>query len=141
MIENKKARYTYQIEDTILAGIVLLGWEMKSLDNGSCDMSGSYCVVSNNNIDATSLKIIPNGEASKYEDLREDRIRRLLLTKKEIKKINQYLLVPGRTLIPLKIFRNNRGLYKMLIGFAKGKKQHDKKEAIKEKDLKRNNYI
>ena len=141
MIENKKAKFDYNIEDTILAGIVLQGWEIKSLDNGACDMTGSYCVITADGVDITSLKIMPNGEACRYSDLNENRIKRLLFTKKEIKRIKEYLVNQGRTLVPLKIFRNNRGLYKVLIGFAKGKNQYDKRVSIKEKDLKRYDNI
>lgn len=139
MIENKKAKFNYKIDNTISAGIKLLGWEIKSLNDGKCDMSASYCIITDKGLDVTNLKLIPNLEISQFDDTNENRLKRLLLKKKELKKIKEFLLLPTHTIVPLKIYRNEKGWYKVLLGLAKGKTQYDKRVTIKDRDIKRYN--
>ena len=135
-IINRKARHEYNILEDLVAGIVLQGSEVKSIRSGKCNISDAYCYIHNGEL------ILKNAHISKYDSDRftnheELRDKKLLLTKKEITKWNQKLIVPGLTLIPLKIFVNNRGLIKVVVGLCKGKKDYDKRESIKEKDAQR----
>lgn len=135
-ILNRKARHEYNILEDLVAGIVLQGSEVKSIRAGKCNISDAYCYIHNGEL------ILKNAHISKYNSDRftnheELRDRKLLLTKKEITKWNQKLIVPGLTLIPLKVFVNNRGLIKVVVGLCKGKKDYDKRESIKEKDAQR----
>lgn len=135
-ILNRKARHEYNILEDIVAGIVLQGSEVKSIRSGKCNISDAYCYINNGEL------ILKNAHISKYDSDKftnhdELRDKKLLLTKKEITKWSQKLIVPGLTLIPLKIFINNRGLIKVVVGLCKGKKDYDKRESIKEKDIQR----
>ena len=135
-ILNRKARYEYEIIKEYVAGIVLLGSEVKSIRDGKCNISDSYCYVNNSEI------FIKNCHISKYDsdvftNHDETRERKLLLTKKEIKDLYKDTLAPGLTIIPLKIFINERGLIKITIALCRGKKLYDKRETIKERDLNR----
>lgn len=135
-ILNRKARHEYNILEDLVAGIVLQGSEVKSIRAGKCNISDAYCYIHNGEL------ILKNAHISKYDSDRftnheELRDKKLLLTKKEITKWNQKLIVPGLTLIPLKVFVNNRGLIKVVVGLCKGKKDYDKRESIKEKDAQR----
>ena len=134
-IVNRKAKYEYTIIETLIAGILLQGSEVKSIRAGKCNISDSYCYIHNNEI------WLKNCHISKYDsDIftshDELRDRKLLLTKKEIRKWNQELIKPGMTIIPLKIFCE-KGLLKILIGLCKGKHEYDKRESIKERDAKK----
>ena len=134
-ILNRKARYDYEIEDTYEAGIVLTGTEIKSIRMGKVNLKDSYAIIRNEEI------FLLNTHISSYEkgnifNHEEDRTRKLLLHKKEILKLRDKLEVEGYTLVPLKIyFVKNKA--KVLIGVAKGKKNYNKKETIKERDIKR----
>ncbi len=135
-ILNRKARHEYNILEDLVAGIVLQGSEVKSIRAGKCNISDAYCYIHNREL------ILKNAHISKYDSDKftnheELRDKKLLLTKKEITKWNQKLIVPGLTLIPLKVFVNNRGLIKVVVGLCKGKKDYDKRESIKEKDAQR----
>ena len=130
-ILNRKARYDYEIEDTYEAGIVLTGTEIKSIREGKVNIKDSYAIIRNNEIYLLNTHI--EGNIFNHE---EDRTRKLLLHKKEILKLRDKLEVEGYTLVPLKIyFVKNKA--KVLIGVAKGKKNYNKKETIKERDIKR----
>ena len=134
-IVNRKAKYEYTIIETLIAGILLQGSEVKSIRAGKCNISDAYCYIHNNEI------WLKNCHISKYDsDIftshDELRDRKLLLTKKEIRKWNQELIKPGMTIIPLKIFCE-KGLLKILIGLCKGKHEYDKRESIKERDAKK----
>jgi SsrA-binding protein len=134
-ILNRKARYDYEIEDTYEAGIVLTGTEIKSIREGKVNIKDSYAIIRNNEIYLlnTHISIYEEGNRFNHE---EDRTRKLLLHKKEILKLRDKLEVEGYTLVPLKIyFVKNKA--KVLIGVAKGKKNYNKKETIKERDIKR----
>ena len=134
-ILNRKARYDYEIEDTYEAGIVLTGTEIKSIREGKVNIKDSYAIIRNDEIYLlnTHISIYEEGNRFNHE---EDRTRKLLLHKKEILKLRDKLEVEGYTLVPLKIyFVKNKA--KVLIGVAKGKKNYNKKETIKERDIKR----
>ena len=136
-IKNKKAYFDYFIEDEIEAGIELKGTEIKSVRKGSVDLKDSFVVIKNN--EATIL----NMYIAKYEEGNifnhdERRSRKLLLHKKEIRKLKDEIAINGKTIVPLKLYIT-RGKAKVLIGVAKGKKLYDKRETIKKRDLEREN--
>ena len=134
-ILNRKARYDYEIEDTYEAGIVLTGTEIKSIRLGKVNIKDSYAIIRNNEIFLlnTHISIYEEGNRFNHE---EDRTRKLLLHKKEILKLRDKLEKEGYTIIPLKIyFVKNKA--KVLLGLAKGKKNYNKKETIKERDIQR----
>ena len=134
-IVNRQASFNYFIEDTYEAGIVLTGTEIKSIRLGKCNIKDSYVIIRNDEV------YLLNTHISHYEQGNifnhdETRNRKLLLNKKEILKLKNKLNIEGYTLIPLKIYFI-KGRAKVLIGVCKGKKNYDKRESIKEKDLER----
>ncbi len=134
-ILNRKARYDYEIEDTYEAGIVLTGTEIKSIRMGKVNIKDSYAIIRNNEIYLLNTHISLYEEGNRFNH-DEDRTRKLLLHKKEILKLKDKLEIEGYTLVPLKIyFVKNKA--KVLIGVAKGKKNYNKKEIIKERDIQR----
>lgn len=134
-ILNRKARYDYEIEDTYEAGIVLTGTEIKSIRMGKVNIKDSYAIIRNNEIYLFNTHISLYEEGNRFNH-DEDRTRKLLLHKKEILKLKDKLEIEGYTLVPLKIyFVKNKA--KVLIGVAKGKKNYNKKETIKERDIQR----
>ena len=134
-ILNRKARYDYEIEDTYEAGIVLTGTEIKSIRMGKVNIKDSYAIIRNNEIYLLNTHISLYEEGNRFNH-DEDRTRKLLLHKKEILKLKDKLEIEGYTLVPLKIyFVKNKA--KVLIGAAKGKKNYNKKETIKERDIQR----
>lgn len=138
IIENRKARFDYTVEGTYTAGIILTGPEVCAIRDGKCNIVDSYCYVDRNRVVMTGMRItLPAGTMfAKTRDTDEPHY--LLLNTKEIKKIEKAAERPGYTVIPLKIFRNERGLFKVLIGVCRGKRDFDKRETIKERDNKRN---
>lgn len=134
-ILNRKARYDYEIEDEYEAGIVLTGTEIKSIRNGKANIKDSYAIIKNNEAYLLNTHISEYTEGNRFNH-DETRTRKLLLHKKEIYKLRDKLEIEGYTLIPLKIYFV-KGRAKVLIGVAKGKKNYNKKEAIKERDIKR----
>lgn len=134
-INNRKAKYDYEILDTIEAGIVLTGTEIKSVKNGSANLKDSYAIIKNGEIFLLNMHI-SHYEQGNIFNHDETRTRKLLLHKKEILKLNEKVQMLGYTLVPVKLyFKKNRA--KILIGVAKGKKNYDKREAIKKKDIQR----
>ena len=134
-ILNRKARYDYEIEDTYEAGIVLTGTEIKSIRMGKINIKDSYAIIRNNEAYLLNTHISLYEEGNRFNH-DEDRTRKLLLHKKEILKLKDKLEIEGYTLVPLKIyFVKNKA--KVLIGVAKGKKNYNKKETIKERDIQR----
>ena len=134
-ILNKKARFDYFIEDEYEAGIVLKGTEIKSIRKGSANLKDSYAIIRNNEIFLLNMFISPYNEGNRFNH-EETRTRKLLLNKKEIKKIKNKLEIEGYTLVPIKLyFKNNKA--KILLGIAKGKKNYDKRETIKKRDQER----
>tara|TARA_A100001011_G_scaffold374892_1_gene435838 strand:- start:15 stop:473 length:459 start_codon:yes stop_codon:yes gene_type:complete len=133
---NKKAFFSYTLSDFFICGIQLKGSEIKSIRSKDVNISDAYCIIEQNEI------IIKNIDIAKYKFCQEElyrpkRDRKLLLTKNEIKKIKRNLDQKGMTLIPTKLIINERGLAKIEVSLAKGKKTHDKRESIKERDAKR----
>ncbi len=134
-IINRKAKFDYYIESEIEAGIVLVVTEIKSLRKGSADLKDSYIRIKDNEVFIINMYIAKYEEGNIFNH-EERRTRKLLLHKKEIKKLKEEINIEGLTIIPLKLYFKN-GIVKILIGVCKGKKIFDKREALKEKDLKR----
>ena len=134
-IENRKARFDYFIEETYEAGIVLKGTEIKSIREGRCNLKDSYAIVKNNEIFLLNTHISHYDKGNIFNH-NETRTRKLLLNKNEIYKINSKLNIESYTLIPLKLYFKY-GRAKVLIGIAKGKKEFDKRETIKKRDIER----
>ena len=134
-IVNRKAKYNYQIFETLEAGIVLTGTEIKSLRLGKANIKDSYARVKNNEIFLINMHIssYDNGNIFNHDETRE---RKLLLHKKEILKFRDKIKLEGYTIVPLKVYLKN-GRAKILIGLAKGKKNYDKREDIKKRDIER----
>ncbi|MDD2435670.1 MAG: SsrA-binding protein SmpB [Bacilli bacterium] len=134
-INNRKASYDYEILETIETGIVLTGTEIKSIKNGSANLKDSYAIIKNGEVFLLNMHI-SHYEQGNIFNHDETRTRKLLLHKKEILKLNNKISTLGYTLVPLKLyFKKNK--VKILLGLAKGKKTYDKRQAIKEKDIKR----
>ncbi len=135
-IVNRKAKYNYQIFDTVEAGIVLTGTEIKSLRLGKANIRDSYVRVKNGEMYIINMHIsgYENGNIFNHDETRE---RKLLLHKKEILKFRDKIRLEGYTIVPLKVYLV-KGRAKILIGLAKGKKNYDKREDIKKRDIERN---
>jgi SsrA-binding protein len=134
-IENRKAYYDYFIEKTYEAGIVLLGSEVKSIVQGRCNLKGSFARIVNNEVWMFNVHISNIDTVNFYERHEELRPRKLLLHKKEIKKLIEFLKFNNGTIIPLEIYQTKK--LKVKIGLCIGKKIYDKRESIKERDLER----
>ena len=134
-IVNRQASFNYFVEETYEAGIVLTGTEIKSIRLGKCNIKDSYAIIKNNEVYLLNAHISHYKEGNIFNH-DETRTRKLLLNKREILKLNNKLNIEGYTLVPLKIYFV-RGRAKVLIGVCKGKKNYDKRESIKEKDLQR----
>lgn len=138
VIDNRKAHFNYFLLDEYIAGIVLKGCEIKSIRNRDVNMSDSYCVFVDDELYIKNLHISPYKNASyTYNDYDPKRDRKLLLTKHELRKLNQAVKTKGNTIVPVKMFINDRGLVKLVISLAKGKHTYDKSQTIKERDLER----
>ena len=133
-IVNRKAKYDYEIHDTYEVGIVLTGNEIKSVRKGSVNLKDSYVIIKNSEAYILNMHITNYDKSYINED--ETRTRKLLLHKDEILKINDKISIKGFTLVPLRLYFKN-GKAKLEIGVAKGKHTYDKKESIKERDIKR----
>ena len=133
-ILNRKARYDYEISDTYEVGIVLTGNEIKSVRKGSVNLKDSYIIIKNSEAYILNMHITNYDKAVFKEE--ENRTRKLLLHKDEIFKINDKVSIKGFTLVPLRLYFKS-GKAKLEIGVAKGKHTYDKKESIKERDIKR----
>ena len=136
-IKNKKAHFNYEISDTYTAGMVLTGTEIKSIRDGKASLTDSYCMVENGEVWVKNMHISEYFYGS-YNNHSVKRDRKLLLNRKEITKIAKMADEPGFTIVPIKIFINDKGFAKLLIGIGKGKKQYDKRQSIKEREDKRN---
>ncbi|WP_420322796.1 SsrA-binding protein SmpB [Flagellimonas sp.] len=137
-IKNKRARFDYEILDTYTAGIVLGGTEIKSIRLGKASISQSFCEFN----DRGELYVI-NMQVDEYShggyyNHKPKAERKLLLNKRELKKLRKEVTTSGLTIIPLNLFINEKGLAKVKIGLAKGKKLYDKRETLKDRDNKRN---
>ena len=135
-IRNRSAYFEFYIDDKYTAGIALLGTEVKSLRTGKASFNDSYCILQDGELWLKSFHIgeYSHGTVNNHEPLRE---RKLLLTKRELAKLQNKIKEKGYTLIPLRLFLNEKNLVKVEIGLAKGKKLHDKRDSIKERDTER----
>ncbi|MBP5678811.1 MAG: SsrA-binding protein SmpB [Bacilli bacterium] len=134
-ILNRRAKFDYFVEEEYEAGIVLTGTEIKSVRNGHCNIKDSYGIVRNGEVFLLNMYIGAYKEGNIFNH-NETRSRKLLLHKKEIKKMTQAIEQQGLTLVPLKIyFKDN--LLKVLLGVCRGKKTYDKRETMKERDIQR----
>jgi len=134
-IINRVAKYNYQIFDTFEAGIVLTGTEIKSIRNGKANLKDTYATIKNGEAILLNMHISAYEEGNRFNH-NETRTRKLLLHKKEILKLNDKIRLDGYTLIPLKLYFK-KNIAKIELALAKGKKDYDKREAIKERDIKR----
>ncbi len=135
-IVNRRARHDYFILNEIECGIVLKGTEIKSIRLGSANIKDSYAIVRKGEVYLLNMFIAPYKEGNIFNH-DEMRTRKLLLHKKEIKRLDDKIKLEGYTLIPLKLYFV-RGRAKVLLGLCKGRKNYDKREMIKERDIKRN---
>ena len=135
-IRNRNATFEYFIEDKFDAGMILTGTEVKALRDGRVSFNDSYCLIDNNELYLKGLHISPYefGSYANHPPLRD---RKLLLKKKELNKIIQKLKEKGLTIVPLKIYFNERGFAKIQIGLGKGKKLYDKRDTIKQRETER----
>ena len=134
-INNKKAYFDYNIEDSIECGIVLQGTEIKSLRKGSGDLKDTFAIIKNDEVYLLNMYIAKYEEGNRYNH-DERRSRKLLLHKSEIRKLKNIVSREGYNLVPLKAYFKGDKI-KILLGIAKGKKLYDKRQSIKERDLKR----
>jgi SsrA-binding protein len=135
-IKNKKANFNYFIEDTFEAGLVLEGWEFKSILAKKMNLDNSYVVAKDGELFLLNSVVQPMDEVSTHVNPEPSRSRKLLMHRKEINKIFGHVSEDGYTLIPLKVIRKNRK-FKLIFGLAKGKKNYDKRQDIKDRDWKR----
>jgi SsrA-binding protein len=137
-IKNKRARFEYELMDQYTAGIVLTGTEIKSIRSGKASISESFCEF-NENAELFIINMhIDEYSHGGYVNHRTKGDRKLLLQRKELRELYKEVQNVGLTIVPLRVFLNDRGLAKVLISLAKGKKIHDKRETIKDRDNKRN---
>ncbi|MBM7561102.1 SsrA-binding protein SmpB [Fusibacter tunisiensis] len=136
LAQNKKARHDYFIEDTYEAGIELFGTEVKSIRNGKVSIKEAYAEVKNGEIFILGMNVTPYDFGNRFN---QDpvRTRKLLLHKREIHKIHALITRDGYTLVPLRVYLNGRGLIKVELAIAKGKKLYDKRETLAKKDANR----
>jgi len=135
-IRNRQATFQYELLDKFIAGIALRGTEIKSIREGKVNLQDGYCYFSNGEIFTKGINITPYAQGTHYNH-EATRERKLLMKKSELKKLQSKVEEKGLALIPIRIFINDRGLAKLEIALARGKKTHDKREGIKERDIKR----
>jgi SsrA-binding protein len=135
-IRNRQAGYEYELLDKYVAGIVLTGTEIKSIREGQVNLQDGYCYFNNGEIFVKSITISPYSQGTHYNH-EATRERKLLLKRSEIKKLEARIEEKGLTLLPLRLFINDRGFAKLEIAVGRGKKIHDKRDSIKERDAKR----
>ncbi|MEO9485001.1 MAG: SsrA-binding protein SmpB [Ekhidna sp.] len=135
-IKNRKASYEYEFIEKAEAGIMLKGTEIKSLREGKASIQESHCFFKKEELFIKGMNIAPYSQAS-FESHDMTRDRKLLLKKRELEKFKSKMEEKGLTIIPIRIYINNRGLAKLEIALAKGKKIYDKRDSIKKKDQKR----
>lgn len=135
-IKNKRAEHDYFIIDQYTAGIVLTGTEIKSIRAGKAGLVDTFCFISNNEIWVKNIYIAEYsfGSFNRHE-IRRD--RKLLLNKKEIRNLAEETKSPGQTIVPLRLFIDDNGRAKLVIGLCRGKKEYDKRETLKEKEGRR----
>lgn len=134
--ENRRARYDYEILDTLEAGIVLTGTEVKSLRSGKAQITESYASPERGELWLINAHIPEYLQANRFNH-EEKRPRKLLVSRKDLAKLSEGVERAGNTIVPLKLYFNDRGIAKLLIGLAKGKKSFDKRETEKTRDWNR----
>src|SRR5689334_4899935 len=135
-IKNRSAYFEYYIDDKYTAGIVLTGTEVKSLREGKASFNDSHCIFNKGELWIRSFHIseYSHGTVNNHDPIRE---RKLLLNKRELSKLQAKIKEKGYTIIPLRLFFNEKNLAKLEIGLGKGKKLHDKRETIRQRDTER----
>lgn len=135
-IRNKRAGFEFELLDKYIAGLVLMGSEIKSIKEGKVSLQDGYCYFNQGELFVKGITISPYTQGSHYnhEAARE---RKLLLKRSELRKLETKVEEKGLTLVPTRLFINDRGYAKLEIALARGKKLHDKRDSIKERDLKR----
>ena len=136
-IKNRRAIFDYEISDTFTAGLVLTGTEIKSLRQGKAGLTDTFCYINNGEVWVKNMYIAEYFYGT-YNNHVTRRDRKLLLNKKEIAKLEKAGKETGFTIVPLRLFINDRGLAKLVIGIGRGKKAYDKRQSIKEREDKRN---
>ena len=134
--QNKKARHDYFIEDTYECGIALTGTEIKSARQGKINLKDSYAKVKDGEVTVYNMHISPYEQGNRF-NVDSKRPRKLLLHKREIRKLIGYTSQDGLTLVPLRVYLNDRGLAKLELAVARGKKNYDKREATAKRDAAR----
>jgi len=134
--ENRRARYDYFLDDAVEAGLVLTGTEVKSLRNGRANIAESYAAVEGREIVLINADIPPYGQANRFNH-EPRRPRKLLLSRRQIDRMIASVQREGRTIVPVKLYFNDKGLAKLEIALAKGKKTHDKRETEAARDWQR----
>jgi SsrA-binding protein len=134
VIDNRKAYFNYSISDTYTAGVQLIGTEIKSIREGKLNFNDSFCLFINGELFVRGIYISDYSFGSKHENVRD---RKLLLTKKELKKILETIKEQAYTIVPLKGYFTDTNYFKIDIGIGKGKKSYDKRETIKKRDSER----
>lgn len=134
-IQNRKARHDYKIEETFEAGVALKGTEVKSIRDGKASLNEAFAYIMNGEVWLKNMYVKPY-KFGTYNNHDERRDRKLLLKRSEIREIDKYINQKGYTLVPLKLYFK-RGYAKILVGLGRGKKSYDKREDIKEKDMRR----
>jgi SsrA-binding protein len=135
-ILNKRARFDYEIIEKYVAGIVLAGTEIKSIRLGKANITESFCEFSGNELFAINTYIEEYAFGNQFNHKTRSE-RKLLLNKRELTKLARNVQAKGLTIIPLKLFTNEKGMAKLEIGLCRGKKTYDKRESLKEQDTKR----
>lgn len=135
-IKNKQASFRYELLDKYVAGMVLKGSEIKSIREGKVNLQDGHCYINKGELFVKGLRITPYTEGAHYNH-EADRERKLLLKRTEIRRLEAKSEEKGLTIVPIRLFINDRGYAKLEIALAKGKKVHDKRESIKERDVKR----
>lgn len=136
LASNRKARHEFHIESTIETGIVLKGTEVKSIRKGSLNIGEGYAMIENGEVFLYNVHISPY-EQGNIQNVDPLRVRKLLLHKREILKLQNEIVLKGRTLIPLKVYLNDRGKVKLELAVAQGKKLYDKRQDIAKRDADR----
>ena len=138
LIDNRKANYNYFLLEEYVAGIALIGCEIKSIRNRDVNMSDSYCTFVGNELIIKNMHISPyKNSGFAYGDYDPKRDRKILLTKRELRKLQRDVQTKGITIIPVNLYTTDKGLVKLTIAVAKGKHTYDKSQTIKERDLDR----
>lgn len=135
-IKNRRARFEYEILDTFVAGIKLAGTEIKSIREGKASIAESFCEFNNGELFVINMTIQEYSHAT-YFNHNPKSSRKLLLNRRELRKLEKQVKTTGNTIVPLRLFINDRGLAKLEIALGKGKKLYDKRESIKERESKR----